>query len=133
MAAMAKGKKTGGKNFEKGHHIGRPASPPDIKVAAGMTKATFLSKLKQFMDMNIAELETVLRDKNMTVADHWVGRIALMGIKNGDERRLNFMADRLFGKVTDKIDVKMVKPTIVQFDDGTAIEMSMKPTNEEET
>lgn len=85
--------------------------------------------------MDIEELEAVLRNKKMTVADHWVGRLALMGIKTGDERRLNFMADRLFGKVTDKIEHNMLpRPYIIKRPSGEIIELGAtldKPKGEE--
>ncbi len=116
---MAKGKKTGGKNFEAGHEVRRPASPPEVRQLGLLTKAEALKCLSKFLKYNIEELEVLLKDKKMSAMDHWAGRIVLNGIKNGDSVRLNFMLDRLIGKVTDKVEHSLPRPLVIEYEDGT--------------
>lgn len=125
---MAKGKKTGGKDFKPGHGMGRPKLPEEIKQASNLTLAESRAKLSKFLYLTMDELEAVLRDKSMPVMDMWIARIALMGLKAGDYQRLNFMFDRLIGKVKDQVDLTIVEPTIIEFSDGRVIEMDMKKT-----
>lgn len=112
---MPKGKKTGGRDFVKGDpRAGRPRTPPDIRQANLLTKAEVMAKLGEFLKLDVAELQRILEDKSNTVMDHWIGRIALMGIKGGDDRRLNFMFDRLIGKVTDKIEHTLPQDIVIE-------------------
>jgi len=99
---MAKGTKTGGKDFEIGHHIGRPKMPEEIKELAKFSRTEISAAFAKFLSLNIHELEKILTDKSLTVIDHWVGRIALMGIKNGDPIRLQWLLTVVFGKVINE-------------------------------
>ena len=105
---MAKGLKTGGKDFkpgQTGNKNGRPKTPPELRKAANLTKIETLERLVKFLQMDIYGLEEVLKDKSRQVMDHWIARICLVGIKEGDNRRLDFMLDRLFGKVQPHIEI----------------------------
>lgn len=96
---MAKGKKTGGRDFQPGHKVRGKRLPTALTHARKMSQAEFLSILVRFLDMTAWELEEILQDKNRTVMELWVARICATGIKDGDYSRLNFIAERLFGKV----------------------------------
>jgi len=111
---MAKGTKTGGRDYVKGdpRAKGRPIIPADQKLATKLTKAEAERILNEFMFMGIDQLEAVLRDKNRKVIEHMVGSITLMAIKNGDHSRLNFLLERLIGKVSESIE-HIVVPRIV--------------------
>lgn len=116
---MAKGKKTGGRNFEPGDtRAGRPALPEEVKRAANLTKAECVAKLSEFLKLSTIEIEAVLRDRSRPAMDLWVARIVALGIKNGDHARLNFMFDRLIGKVTDKIEHSQATPVMIEFSNG---------------
>lgn len=129
---MAKGKKTGGKDFVPGdERAGRPKKPEELKKLERVTKTEVMAKLAQFLKMNIDELQVILEDKSLPVLDHWVGRVALMGIKNGDEKRLNFLFDRLIGKVTDKIEHTLPKPTIIVRPSGEQVLLGAEERKEE--
>lgn len=97
---MAKGKKTGGRDFKVGDpRAGRPKTPLELKKASQLTIATARAKLNEFLSLDIGELETILREKIRPAIDLWVARIVLIGIKDGDERRLDFMLSRLIGPI----------------------------------
>lgn len=119
---MAKGKKTGGRDFIPGdERAGRPKKPEELRRLEKLTKSEVIAKLAQFLKMNVDELQVILEDKALPVIDHWVGRVALMGIKNGDHQRLNFLFDRLIGKVSDKLEVTLPKPTVIVRPNGEQV------------
>lgn len=97
---------TRGKPFKKGHPggPGRPKKDPELAKAEKLTRTEAEQHLIRFMQMDIQELELVLKDKKRKVIEHIIGRIALMAIKQGDHTRLNFVLDRLIGKVKDKVE-----------------------------
>lgn len=130
---MAKGKKTGGKDFVKGDpRAGRPPQPPEITAASNLTMAEARAALSKYLKLSMTELEDVLKSRTIQTMDMWIARIVLLGLKNGDYQRLNFMFDRLIGKVTEKVDLKVVEPTIIEFKDGRKIVMGMTPKTEED-
>lgn len=124
---IAKGRKTGGKNFKPGHGIGRPANPPEIKAASNLSMAEARAKLTEYMKLTMVELEAAMKDRTKEAMDLWIIRIVLLGIKNGDHIRLNFMFDRLIGKVTEKIEHKGAVPVLIDYGDGTSTYLGSKP------
>ena len=114
---MAKGKKTGGRDFKKGQS-GNPLGPyviaPDVAEARKFSHQQALRSLTKFLEMSVNELKDALNDTNNSVVDHWVARVCYMGIKYGDTRRLDFMFDRLFGKpkntTEENTDYQTLKP-----------------------
>ena len=129
---MAKGKKTGGKDFKPGHGIGRPRVPDEIKKAIGLTKAEAATKLVELMKLNLTELETLIRDRSKSALELWIARIIALGIKTGDHSRLNFMFDRIIGKVTDKVEISAPKPTILRRFEGDEV-IILSSTQDKET
>lgn len=97
---MAKGVKTGGRDWVKGAGgPGRPRIPSEIKAASSLTIAEARAKLNEFLAVPIPELELIMKDPTRPAIDLWVCRIVLLGIKEGDERRLDFMLSRLIGPI----------------------------------
>lgn len=128
---MAKGKKTGGKDFKPGHNIGRPKQPEDVREASNLSIVEARATLSKYLKLTLTELEEAMKSRSIPSMDVWIARIVLLGLKNGDYQRLNFMFDRLIGKVTEKVDLKVVEPTIIEFKDGRKIVMGMTPKEEE--
>ncbi len=122
-----------GRPFKKGNPggPGRPKRPKDVVTAARLTKTEAQGLLVKFMQMDITQLEAMLKDKKRKVIEHMIGRIALMGIKNGDQARLNFMLDRIIGKVKDEIEHTVRKPTIIEKLDGGVIELGAEDVKDE--
>lgn len=121
-----------GKPFVKGDpRAGRPRKPKDVAKAAKLTRTEAEALLTQFMHMDITELEGVLKDKKRKVIEHIIGRVALMAIKNGDHARLNFVLDRLIGKVKENLEVSVVKPTFLKrYDSDEVIELGAEEVKE---
>jgi hypothetical protein len=119
------------RKFEKGNPggPGRPRRDPELAKASKITRTEAELLLSKFMQMDIEELEAILRDKKKKCVEHMIGRIVLMGIKNGDHARLDFMLNRLIGKVKDTIEVS-VKPKIIHNLDGGGATLSIEEKDE---
>jgi hypothetical protein len=104
---MAKGFKTGGRDFQKGKPggPGRPPHPPDFKQLKELTRTELEYILNKFMFHTKEEIEAIMKEKTTTAIEAMVGAIILKAVDHGDQIRLNFVLDRLIGKVKDVIDV----------------------------
>lgn len=97
---MAKGFKTGGKNFPKGksgNPDGRPPLPPDILAARRINRAEFERIANEFLYLTQAEVEARFKDPKTTQIERMIGsQILAAGL--GDPKRFNCVMDRLLGK-----------------------------------
>lgn len=65
------------------------------------------------------DLKDILQDNDhLETIDIWLAKIIVMGITQGDHVRLNFMFDRLIGKVTEVKEVKVSQPFMIESLDG---------------
>ena len=116
--------------FKKGENNnpkGRPRIPDEILFARSLNKSFVEVKITELLRKSVKELEQLLKDKDKESIDHFIGRIILIGIVKGDPTRLNFLFDRVIGRVTEKIDVKVPKPFLIESLDGDkTVECGMK-------
>jgi hypothetical protein len=83
---------------------GRKPTSPEMKEARKITRARFEEILNKYIHEPVFELEKFLLNKNHEAIDYLVVRILYESIKKGDQVRLNFVLDRLLGKVKDVVD-----------------------------
>jgi single-stranded DNA-specific DHH superfamily exonuclease len=106
---MAKGKKTGGKDFkpgESGNPKGRPALPGDVREARRLTRIEFEKTINRFLFMTLDQITEHLNDPATTALDQLVGRIVANAIRNGDHLRSEFLLSRTIGKAADAADLE---------------------------
>lgn len=122
---MAKGFKTGGKNFkpgQSGNPKGCPKIPEEIKEARKLNKLKVEELLNKFLTWPIDELIKFASNKESPVLELLIARILLEGIKRGDQTRLEFLFQRLVGKVKEEHDHNLklnIHKQIVDFIDET--------------
>lgn len=100
---MGKGRGPG-RPFEKGktgNPKGRPQLPIDLKQARTVTKLELERILNRFLTMTAQELAAAMTDPRTTVLEAIVLTIATKALQGGDQVRLNFLLDRLIGKVQE--------------------------------
>jgi hypothetical protein len=105
---MALGRKTGGRNFQKGQTTkpnGRPKLPPDLqglktKFSGDMVEKTFI----KYMMMSVDDMAKVGQDKSLPALDHVIMMIIRKAGLDGDQQRLDFLLNRTIGKVVDKTE-----------------------------
>ena len=129
---MAKGTKTGGKDFEKGHlgGPGRPPLPGDIKEAPKLNLDELERVLNRFLYMTRAELQDVVKAPETPLIDALVGSIVARAIQGGDHARLDFILNRLVGRVQEKLEVSTPEPFIIRRLDGSTVVMGVKAPSE---
>lgn len=95
---MAKGKKTGGKDFQRGHHIGRPQLPDGIKEVRKLTTATFTDISNELLYMTTEELQLRLKSTDTPVLELLVGKSIESAIATGNIQKIQIILDRLVQK-----------------------------------
>ena len=124
---MAKGFKSGGRGFKKGQS-GNPNGSPskNITKARKLNKVLVTELLNKFINMSMKDLIVFIRNnvpnsKDTTafkgddpVIETMLASILVKAIQEGDQNRLNFIFDRLIGKVTDKVEYTLPVPTLVR-------------------
>lgn len=92
------------KKGQSGNPKGRPKELPDIRMAKAMSRAELAILLMKYFKMPQKELAAVVNDKEMNSGDAAIAQIFRNAI-DGDHTSLNFIFDRMIGKVVDKYEV----------------------------
>lgn len=118
---MAKGTKTGGKNFEKGntHGKGRPLIPTDLKSVRKLSSDEAQRLIVMFASMTPEELVQTIKDPKTPAMHSLLCNIILKGISGGDSQRMEFLFSRTIGKVLEKVELSMPKPFLIKRPDGS--------------
>lgn len=102
---MAQGKKTGGRNFAKGNP-GGPGRPSfGITQARNLNKEECEDLLNKLIRLPQEKLREIMSDNETQGLDALIASIIIKGIEFGDYSRLNFLFDRLIGKVKEPVEV----------------------------
>jgi hypothetical protein len=111
---------------------GRPKKPIDGKTLSRLSKVQVEQCFIKFMHMDLDALDAIVSDRSRSVLEHSVANIAKHAIEEGDQSRLNFLLDRIIGKVKDSIEHTVVKPTVIEKLNGDKVEMKMLGLEEDE-
>jgi len=106
---MAKGRKTGGRDFKKGHKFSKGGTrlPEHVTHARMINRIDVEKMLNKYSNHNMKELKSALENPLTTAMELCVIRVYIEGIKKGDERRLGFLWDRLVGPVPKQARVEV--------------------------
>lgn len=77
--------------------------PPEINEARRMTKIEFIRICNEYLYLTRSDIEARLVNPATTAIELIVAAIVLKSFTEGDQTRLNFLLDRMIGKVTEKI------------------------------
>lgn len=109
-----------GRPFKKGQRAnpkGRPKTPSDIKEARGLTRFKFEKLVNKFLGMTKEEISLAIKDPNTPSLDLMVGSIVHQAVVRGDERRLEFILDRVIGKIPKQVELTGAGGGPIQYDD----------------
>jgi hypothetical protein len=130
---MTWGKKTGGKNFEKGHPGYKPKLSPGLKALKKLTTDKIIEDISRTVDMVPEELKQVMTDPESTGMQLALAKIMIEAIRTGDHTKMEWFMSRTVGKVTEKIEHRMPEPTIIELANGESIHMGAEmPEKDEE-
>lgn len=117
---MAKGKKTGGRDWkpgESGNPDGLKPMSTEARIFKRMTQAQVAELGTEILSGNVDALRKVVKNPTSTPLQVWFATSVLKGIAKGDVFALDKFLERVVGKVKDKIDLSSsdgsMKPTFV--------------------
>ena len=117
---------------QSGNPSGRPKLPEDLKKARRLNQIEVGRLMNRFSDMSIGELRKLMENPSVSTLDLMIGKIVIEAIKHGDQSRLNFILDRMIGKVTEKVEHKLPKPTVIKLFGEDAVMVLGNQKEEEE-
>lgn len=97
-----------------GNPSGRPQLPEDLKKARKLNQIEVGRLINKYMNMSVNEIKDETEDLGTTALESMIGRIIIEAQKFGDYSRVNFLFDRMIGKVTEKVEHKMPTPTVLK-------------------
>ena len=95
----------GYKKGQTGNPNGRPRVPEEVVAARKWDKKQVEQTLEKFLDWPLKDLAEHLNDKAIPVIEALIGKILIEGIKKGDHTRMDFLLNRLIGKVKDDVNI----------------------------
>lgn len=130
---MAIGRKTGGRDWEKGKPggPGRPKLPENLRTNWRLTKTEFESIAQKYLDMDQDQLKALKADPKLRVVDAYMVSIILRGIETGEVGPFEWLMQRHVGKVKEQVEHTVVRPTIIERLDGRVLELGMEAINED--
>lgn len=105
---MAKGKKTGGRDFKKGvsgNPGGSPKIPDDLKEARKLSRIEMERVLNRYIHMTKSEIIRAAQDPLTPALELMIASLISKGTNEGDYRRISFLLDRLGFVVTQDVRV----------------------------
>lgn len=110
---------------------GRPPLPKELKEAKRLTKTEFETIVNRYLWLSHEELEAAAENKSLPAVDRYLATVIKIGSASGDPGRMEFLLQRLLGKVTDKVEVSQPKPFIIEKLDGSSVHCGAKLEEEE--
>lgn len=105
---MAKGTKTGGRDFApgvSGNPAGRPPAPPDVRAVRTLTQSEIERIANELLEKTRDELKAILDDPRTPAKVAMFARLIKTATYSSDQKRLRFLLDRIVGQVDTKVPV----------------------------
>lgn len=114
-----------GKPFAKGNSggPGAPRVPEEIKAARRLGRATLEGLIHKYLMGTEKDITNTLKDPMSSATDKLICQIISRSLSDGDYRNLDFLLNRIIGKVKDTVEHIMPKPTIIVRQNGDEIEL----------
>lgn len=116
-----------GKPFSKTNQPkvrGRTAVPKDLREAMELTKARLRGMINKHLWMTQHQLKTAMQNANTPMIELLVGSIIHKALVEGDQKRLDFILDRMIGKVKEEVDIKTYIERLNGMNEAQIIDMS---------
>lgn len=102
--------KKGGRDFPVGWKggPGRPKDPPELHLIKQMTRAELRLMITKFMMLPHEELRAFYEDKTNNSLELALAQLLILMVRHGDQSRLNFIIEQLFGKLKEVHDLTIM-------------------------
>ena len=133
-----KGKQEGpGKPFEagkSGNPQGRPPTSPDVVKARKLNAVEVSRIISEMLYKTQDEIAAIRNDPASSSIQVLIAAIMIKGVSFGDYASLDFIFNRSIGKVTEKVEHKLPKPTVMKLIGSDAVMVfGSKKEDENET
>ncbi len=111
---MARGKKTGGKDFRpgvSGNPAGRPPLPEDIRAARKLNSLEFERIINELLYLTPQDLDARLTLPSTTALEKLVGKIIQTALQDGAVCRVEFLLSRTIGRAVKSATDDPPRPT----------------------
>ncbi len=129
-------KKVVGKPFAKGtsgNPGGRVKLPEELRKARALNQQELERAVNKYLWLDRAALQDAVKDPATPMLELMVASIMAQAAQKGDQQRLEFILQRLIGRVTDKIEVKVPAPFVIRRAAGGEIVLGAKVADDEAT
>ena len=93
------------KKGQSGNPKGRPKDPPDLKEAKQLCKKSLTKTLNKYLFKTKSELLVDAKNPETTMLEHVVIKVLVLAEKHGDHKRLDWLIERIIGKVKEELEV----------------------------
>lgn len=115
---------------QSGNPNGRPKLTTELLEARKLNQIAVGSIINKYMNMGIGEIQQDCERADIKALEAMIGKIIVEAHKFGDYSRVNFLFDRMIGKVKETIEVELPKPTVVKLLDGSSIVLGSEKPDE---
>lgn len=105
---MAKGFKSGGKDFEKGvsgNPKGTPGLPAEVRKVRKLTHEEISQMGTMLLEQDINQIIKISEDLTQPVLRVWIARMIRKGIATKDTAYFNAVLDRIAGRIPTKMEL----------------------------
>lgn len=99
-----KANQTSFKPGQSGNPAGRVKMPTEVKEAKRMTQESAITMFNLLAHATKEELSAIIKDPTTNVMTLALAQVLIKGIQNGDQARVNFIFDRMLGKVKEQVE-----------------------------
>lgn len=92
------------KKGQSGNPSGRPKMPSDIIEGRKFNQIEVARIFNRFVNYSYEDLKAVMNSPTSTTMELIIGKIMGEAIRTGDHMRMNFILDRMIGKVKDVVE-----------------------------
>jgi hypothetical protein len=114
---MARGRKTGGRDFPKGisaNPAGRPRLPEDLRVARASNRIELDRTSSAYLKMSLHDLRAQASDEGAPTFDLLVARFILRAVEEADRNRFSLIIDRFAGPACTGGGIQRKTPTEIE-------------------
>lgn len=103
---------------QSGNPGGRPKLPDDIKEARKLNQHELERIINKYLAMSRDQVKESISSPTTPMMELMVASIVAQAAQKGDHQRLDFVLNRLVGKVKDQIEVTQVTPFVIKHTTG---------------
>lgn len=116
---------------QSGNPGGKVKLPEDIREARKLNQHELERIINKYLYMDRESVKAAISNPATPMMELMVASIVAQAAQKGDHQRLDFVLNRLVGKVRDQIDVRQVTPFVIRHTTGQQTVLGAKVETED--